>query len=67
MTRRCENCKKKVNLMTFECKCSFKTLCINCKLPETHSCKALNTFKEEAKTVLKKNNPTVISDKLIKI
>ena len=67
MSRRCENCKKKVNLMSFDCKCHFKILCINCKLPETHSCQSINTFKEEAKTELKKNNPIIISDKLIKI
>jgi hypothetical protein len=67
MSRRCENCKKKVNLMTFECKCNFKILCINCKLPESHLCQSMDKFKEEAKNTLKKNNPIVISEKLIKI
>ncbi len=64
---RCENCKKKVNLVHFNCKCSFKTLCINCKLPETHSCNAIDKFKKEAKETLNKNNPVVIADKFIKI
>ena len=67
MTKRCENCKKKVNLMYFDCKCQYKTLCINCKLPETHSCQSIDKFKEEAKNTLKKNNPIIASDKLIKI
>lgn len=67
MTRRCENCKKKVNLIYFECKCEYKTLCINCKMPEFHKCKSLEEFKKEAKEVLNKNNPVIVSDKLIKI
>jgi len=67
MTHRCENCKKKVHIVYFDCKCHFKILCTNCKLPETHLCKELNVFKEEGKNTIKKNNPIVISDKLIKI
>ena len=67
MARRCENCNKKVNLVFFECKCHLKILCINCKLPETHLCQSIKIFKEEAKNTIKKNNPIVISDKLIKI
>lgn len=67
MTRRCENCKKKVSLISFECKCKYKILCTNCKMPELHSCISLNEFKKEAKELLNKNNPIVISDKLIKI
>lgn len=67
MTRRCENCKKKVNLIYFECKCEYKTLCINCKMPEYHKCQSLEEFKKDAKEVLNKNNPVVVSDKLIKI
>ena len=67
MTRRCENCKKKVNLVSFECKCKFETLCINCKLPEHHFCGAIEDFKKKAKEILNKNNPIIIADKLIKI
>jgi hypothetical protein len=36
-------------------------------MPELHSCISLNEFKKEAKELLNKNNPIVISDKLIKI
>jgi hypothetical protein len=67
MSRRCENCKKKVNLVCFDCKCQFKILCGNCKLPEMHFCQSINKFKEEYKNIIKKNNPIVISEKLIKI
>lgn len=67
MTRRCENCKKKVNIISFECKCKYKTLCTNCKMPELHSCQSLEEFKKEGKEILTKNNPIIVSDKLIKI
>lgn len=67
MSRRCENCKKKVSILSFDCKCQLKTLCTNCKLPEAHFCKAIEEFKKEAKEKLTKNNPIVIADKLIKI
>lgn len=67
MVRRCDNCKKKVSLISFECKCQFKILCSNCKMPEYHKCNSLEEFKKEAKEIINKNNPIVISDKLIKI
>ena len=67
MTHRCNNCKKKVPLISFECKCQFKTLCSNCKLPEYHSCKSIEEFKKEAREIITKNNPVIVSDKLIKI
>jgi len=67
MTRRCENCKKKVSLISFECKCNYKILCTNCKMPEFHACKSIAEFKKDAREILNKNNPVVISEKLIKI
>jgi hypothetical protein len=67
MTRRCDNCNKKVSLISFECKCKLKTLCSKCKLPKYHSCKSLEEFKTEAKEIINKNNQVLISDKLIKI
>jgi hypothetical protein len=67
MTRRCDHCKKKVSLLSFDCKCHYKILCTNCKLPEAHSCNRIDEFKKEAKELISKNNPIVISDKLIKI
>lgn len=67
MTRRCDNCRKKVNLISFQCKCNYKTLCNNCKLPEYHNCQSLEEFKKDAKEIINKNNPVVVSDKLIKI
>ena len=67
MTNRCENCKKKVRLVSFECKCEYKILCIKCNLPEYHKCQSLDAFKNSEKELLRKNNSIVISDKLIKI
>lgn len=46
MTRRCDNCRKKVNLISFECKCNYKTLCNNCKLPEYHNCQSLQAYQD---------------------
>jgi len=67
MKARCDHCKKKVGLISFECRCAMKSLCTNCKLPETHLCKSLEEFKVEEKKIIQKNNPLVVSDKLIKI
>jgi len=67
MTRKCDHCKKKTSLLSFDCKCHYKILCTNCKLPEIHSCNRIDEFKKEAKELISKNNPIVISDKLINI
>ena len=64
---KCEHCNKKVKLISFSCKCMYKILCNNCKLPEIHFCVSIDEFKKEGKEVIKKNNPVVVSEKLIKI
>lgn len=33
----CANCKKKLKLLSFDCKC-HKKFCINCFVPESHKC-----------------------------
>lgn len=64
---KCDHCSKKVKLITFDCKCDYKTLCIKCKMPEDHSCKAIEEFQKEGKEYISKNNPIVVADKMIKI
>lgn len=65
MTMKCEYCKKKVGVITFDCKCEYKTLCKNCFHPEKHSCKVNyhNLYKKE----LNDKNPVVIGEKMEKI
>jgi hypothetical protein len=36
-------------------------------MPEFHACKSIAEFKKDAREILNKNNPVVISEKLIKI
>ena len=59
----CEHCmKKKVGIMPFSCKCEFKNLCRNCRLPEAHKC--TYDFKTEERKKLAKDNPVVIASKI---
>jgi hypothetical protein len=58
---RCCVCKKKIGLIVMTCKCGKKT-CINHMYPSLHNCKY--DFKTEAKNLLIKKNPTIVSDKI---
>ena len=62
---KCEYCKKKVGVITFDCKCQLKILCKNCFPPEIHQCKINyhNLYKKE----LTDKNPVVIGEKMEKI
>ena len=59
-----EGCRKKLSLLDLECKCKNK-YCLIHRLPENHNCSF--DFKTEGKISIKKNNPLVTNDKLIKI
>ncbi len=61
---KCLNCNKRTHI-TFDCKCGLQTLCITCKSAELHDCKF--DYKEEHKIKLKKENPQIIQDKIIKL
>jgi len=67
MVQKCEACKtRKISgLMSFSCKCEYKILCSNCRMPESHSCKY--NFKKEGHIELSKQNPKIEAVKLIKI
>jgi hypothetical protein len=59
----CDHCNNKIKgLITYKCKCNYKILCSKCRLPETHECSF--DFINEGKTILKNNNPKIISDKV---
>ena len=64
---KCDFCHKKVRLITFICKCEYKTLCTICKYPETHHCKVIDEIRENEKNKIKTNNPVISSEKIIKI
>jgi predicted nucleic acid binding AN1-type Zn finger protein len=38
--KKCDQCRKKVGLLGFECKCG-KTLCATHRYPEAHGCDAV--------------------------
>lgn len=62
---RCVICNKKLKLHEqYVCKCN-NYYCTSHKLPEQHQCNF--DFKKSAREMIKKNNPLVINDKVIKI
>jgi hypothetical protein len=61
---RCSHCNKSMGLLKFKCKCE-KTHCINCKVPEIHNCNF--DYKECHKNFIIKENPEIVSQKIIKI
>lgn len=62
---RCLLCNKKLKLHElFLCKCN-NYYCTKHKLPEKHQCNF--DFKKTAKEMIKKNNPLVVNNKVIKI
>lgn len=58
---RCGMCNKKLNIMSFTCKCN-KNFCLNHQLPELHKC--LFNFKDLAKDQIKKCNPIIQPSKI---
>jgi AN1-type zinc finger protein 5/6 len=63
---KCFNCKKKVGLINFNCRCEH-IYCQKCRLPETHNCELLNEFKSLGKERLKNNLQKIVAEKIIKI
>ena len=61
---RCTICNKKLGLMVFKCKCDTR-FCITHLHPEEHSCAF--DYKAYERTILEKDNPRVIADKIIRI
>jgi len=61
----CFVCKKKVGLLGFKCKCGDELFCLKHRMPEAHDCKY--DFKKAQREKLLKENPVIVSDKIIKI
>ena len=62
--KKCFKCQKKLGLMPFNCRCD-NLFCSKCRLPEVHNCRF--DFKSIAKDQIKKDNPLVNHEKIIKI
>ncbi|CAL0333978.1 unnamed protein product [Lupinus luteus] len=63
-TNRCGNCRKRVGLTGFKCRCGL-TLCGSHRYPEKHGCEF--DFKEMGRDQIAKANPVVKGEKLRKI
>lgn len=61
---RCALCNCKLKITDIECRCEFK-YCMKHRMPENHKCNV--DYKEIAKQKIKKENPLVINEKIIKI
>lgn len=62
-TRGCQACKKKA-VLKITCKCEL-VVCFNCRYPDKHNCTF--DYKEDARKLLEKNNPIIVSEKLEKV
>lgn len=61
---RCEQCKKKMGLISFVCKCQ-KKFCSGCLQPDLHHCSI--DYKAIQQDIIRKNNPMITTEKMIKI
>ena len=59
-----EGCKRKLDLVPFECQCQLK-FCSLHRLPEEHNC--IFDFKKYGKKILEKNNPVIVTPKIVKL
>jgi AN1-type zinc finger protein 5/6 len=64
MKKKCFNCKKKIKMINYECRCK-NTFCIKCRLPENHNCSF--DFKTDGKNNLSKKLIKVTTTKIIQI
>ena len=60
---RCTQCKKKLSMMSFTCKCG-NMYCIAHQTPHTHNCSY--NYKLDLQNQIEKNNPK-LGQKLVKI
>ncbi|XP_044467331.1 zinc finger A20 and AN1 domain-containing stress-associated protein 7-like [Mangifera indica] len=58
---RCKNCRKKIGLTGFECRCGY-TFCGMHRYPKEHRCSF--DYKKADREILVKQNPLVNGDKL---
>ena len=67
--KKCTNCRKKIGLLTFDCKYCNGDFCSSCRDMNVHKCKGLDDCKKRKLSELenKLNSEKVESEKLIKI
>ena len=58
-----KECRKKT-LVSYKCSCD-NTFCLTHRMPEDHACGY--DFRKNGKGAIEKQNPKVVSDKLIKV
>lgn len=61
---RCAECKKKLGITPFECKCK-QLYCTKHRYAEDHNC--TYDYKTAYKKIFKKHNPKVVAEKIIRI
>ena len=64
MKKRCEECKRKVGINGFLCKCN-KIFCARHRLPFEHNCTFDHVAQEKKK--IEKSNPKIVKQKFEKI
>lgn len=60
----CQECNKKIKLMSFSCKCGNK-YCMKHMSPIDHNC--VFNFKEEHKKKILKSNPVITPQKIVNL
>ena len=61
---RCHFCKKKLPLIHYDCKCGHK-FCQKHLNPHSHNCNF--DYKEMGQNKIRKENPKIVAEKIIKI
>ena len=62
--KKCHICKKKLGLMPFKCRCE-KIFCSLHRYAEDHNCNF--DYKEMGQNKIRKENPKIVAEKIIKI
>jgi hypothetical protein len=62
---KCENCRKSLKVISFDCKCGKKVLCTGCLPPTVHQC--TYNYHMAYKNVISAANPIIVADKFEKI
>jgi len=62
--KKCQNCKKRLGLIPFECKCKNQ-FCIKCRYPDKHNCNF--DWVLYGKEKILKENPLITVNKINKI
>ena len=64
LNKRCPNCRKKLGLTAFTCRCGFR-FCPHHRYPENHNCPY--DYKKQSLDILQKNLPSCVGNKIEKL